>query len=301
VVVRDTLGEEADGLFGNGLAAQEGARAEVSRALFERNRLDGVQALDGAYVSLTDVAVRDTQNGFMGAVPDVDPHDPRLYRGRGLLVEGGSRADVSRAVFERNMESGVVAMGDETDLALSDVVVRDTRCRESDGMLGEGLVALYGARAVVDRAVFESNRTTNVASISPGTTIQMTDVVVRDAFEFIDGFGGTGIAAFGEAHVDATRFLVTGSALCGVQLVLGGAVDEDGDVVPYDDGGTMDLHEGEISGNAVCGINVQTEDFDVNRLIDRVVFRDNGVNLDMSDDIYVPTIDLSETLPHEAE
>jgi hypothetical protein len=56
----------------------------------------------------------------------------------------------------------------------------------------------------------------------------------------------------------------------------------------------MDLHEGEISDNEVCGINVQTEGFDVGRLLDRVVFRENGVNIDMGDDVYVPDFEVPE-------
>ncbi len=44
----------------------------------------------------------------------------------------------------------------------------------------------------------------------------------------------------------------------------------------------MDLHEGEVSHNTVCGANIQTEGFDPARLMDDVVYHDNGVNLDMS-------------------
>jgi hypothetical protein len=46
----------------------------------------------------------------------------------------------------------------------------------------------------------------------------------------------------------------------------------------------MDLHEGEIAWNGVCGANVQTEGFDLDRLLDNVLFHDNaGTNVDMGE------------------
>jgi len=60
--------------------------------------------------------------------------------------------------------------------------------------------------------------------------------------------------------------------LCGVQLA---------------SEGTIDLHDGVVSGNQV-GANVQTAGFDVSRLGDNVVFRDNVTSLD-SADLPLPT------------
>ena len=46
-------------------------------------------------------------------------------------------------------------------------------------------------------------------------------------------------------------------------------------------GGTVSLQDGEVSRNPV-GANVQTEGFDLSRLQDRVLYVDNGINLDSS-------------------
>jgi hypothetical protein len=52
----------------------------------------------------------------------------------------------------------------------------------------------------------------------------------------------------------------------------------------FPEGGTMDLRDGEISFNAVCGANVLTEGFDINRLMDNGWYHDNnGMNLDTSE------------------
>jgi len=45
------------------------------------------------------------------------------------------------------------------------------------------------------------------------------------------------------------------------------------------DRGTLDLQDGVVSDNPI-GANVQTEDFDIGRLQDRVAYRDNDRNLD---------------------
>jgi hypothetical protein len=65
-------------------------------------------------------------------------------------------------------------------------------------------------------------------------------------------------------------------------MAFGMFLNEEGIWVDFATGGTMDLHEGEVSNNPI-GANVQTEGFDINRLMDRVVFRDNERDLDMTE------------------
>ena len=73
------------------------------------------------------------------------------------------------------------------------------------------------------------------------------------------------------------RFRVTGSAMCGLQLAYGA----DAQGVPFALGGTMDLRDGEVDHNAVCGANIQTDGFDLERLLDSVLFHDSaGQNFD---------------------
>ena len=97
---------------------------------------------------------------------------------------------------------------------------------------------------------------------------------------------GSGIVAICGAHVDVGNFLITNNVYCGVQLVHGA----DASGVGCTQGGTMDLHDGAISGHLI-GANVQTEGFDIERLMDGVVFIDNESNLDM-DELPVPEVDV---------
>jgi hypothetical protein len=160
---------------------------------------------------------------------------------------------------------------------LSDLVVRETggvRFMDTDGVLGEGLLAV-GGTAVVTRALFERNREASVVAYGDGTEVRLFDVSVLDTLEreCAPGCGGSGsgLVALEGGSLEATDFEVRRSALAGIQLARRG---------------TIDLHQGVVSDNPI-GANVQTEAFDVARLQDDVIYRDNGRNLD-STVLFVP-------------
>jgi len=340
VVIRDTLSRQSDGAGGHGLDVQNGASATVTRTLFERNIDGGVRVDDRATeLSLLNVVVRDTL---------CEPNVASLSRG--LLVQSGSLARVSRAVFERNCDVGIVVSGPAAELHLEDVVVRETLARPADSRSGRGLVIKEGAIARVVRAIFERNRDAGMLVSSPGTGASFGDIVVRETeSRLVDGvFGrgfivrdgasvtvarasfdrnrdigvtisgadtavrledvvvtetleqacardscadsgqGDGVVVICGGHVEVRRFRIADNAWCGLMLAHGGYLDESGAVIACDQGGTIDLHDGIISGSAI-GANIQTEGFDLDRLADGVVFRDNGVDLD-SYELPVPEI-----------
>jgi hypothetical protein len=264
-VVRDTRSEERTLAGGRGLNVQSGATAEVSRILLERNRDASLFAGGpGTSLLLTDAVVRDTGG-----------QEGDRARGRGLDVELGASARLTRALFERNREMGVIADGPGTALVLEDVVVRDTESQESDGAAGRGLGAQLGARVEVERAIFERNRELGVLAGGDATSLVMNDVVVRDSRATPLGLGGVGAGSYLSASLVLNRFLVSGSALAGIQLARDG---------------TVDLHEGEVSHNLV-GVNVQTPGFDLARLTDRVVYRDNVRDI-AADELPLPDLAL---------
>jgi len=127
----------------------------------------------------------------------------------------------------------------------------------------------------VTRALFERNREAAVVSYGAGTAVRLRDVQVLDTLERECAPGcagsGSGLVALEGGSLEATGFEVRRSALAGIQLARGG---------------TIDLHQGVVAENPV-GANVQTEGFDVSRLQDAVVYRDNGRNLD-SAMLFVP-------------
>jgi len=273
VVVSDTLCSEFDEEGGNGLSVEDGAVATLSRVLFARNRDNAVSVLGAAaLLTASDVAVFDTA-----------PRASDGASGRALGVQWGARVEVTRGAFLRNHNLGLFAH--EATLVLVDVRVSDTRSRQSNGQVGRGLHAQVGAQVDVTRGVFERNREAGVAAFFEGTVITMADVTIASTLErecVVDtcaGFGGGfGVISSGGAHVEMSRFVITQSVLCGVQLAFGRDLDGESFTV----GGTMDLHDGEISHNT-CGANVQNMDFDVERLIDGVLYIGNDINLDMTE------------------
>jgi hypothetical protein len=224
VVVRDTQSRERDLGSGRGLGVELGARAEVTRALFERNREVSVFAEDeGTELSLTDVVVRDTEG-----------RERDGGAGRGLGVELGASVQVSRALFERNRELAIFAR-DGAVLSGSDVVVRDTRGRASDGGLGRGLGAEAGASAEMTRATFERNRDVGVFAQDGGTVLTLTDVSVRDTQpQESDSAFGRGVAVQLGALGHVTRALLERNRDLGVYVVNAGTLLVLADVVVRD-------------------------------------------------------------------
>lgn len=265
-VVRDTVGRDLDGQFGSGLVASEESQVVVKRTVFDRNRLLGVLGVGaGTMLTLEDVLVRNTLGQMNDGVG-----------GHGLHLVQGAQADVRRLLIDRNREGGVVVFGPSTTLNMSDVVVRDTRGSESTGLAGHGLTVSSGARVEVSRAFFERNREVGVSAFGTPTLLTMSDVLATDTREVecteedCASFGD-GVASVDGASIDITGFSVSRHARCGVTVR----------------GAAMDLHDGEVSENTI-GACVNAEDFDPDRLLDGVFFRDNGIRLDPNFDMPVP-------------
>lgn len=262
LVVRDTE-LNAHGLEGNGLRVIDGAVVDVSRALFERNHRFGVRVVGSQgrepNVTLTDVTIRDTLG------------DAMALWGIGLEVAMGATVTLSRAVLEQNRTHGIHV--DEACLTMTDVVVRDA-VGDIFGWWGRGLEATYGATVEGSRVRFERNREASIIAFREGTEMTFEHVVVSETHETVCGEttcigrgGGTGVMAMDGTHIELTQFLVTRNALAGVLVGLGGE---------------MDLSYGEISSNPI-GASVHDSSFDVERLMDHVIYKDNDRNLDTTE------------------
>jgi len=278
-LINDTQGEQGDASGGIGLSSTDGASLNASRVVIDGNRTIGVYVMgQGATLELEDAVVRST----LGSEVDGS-------YGRGLDVELGAQATVRRVIFETNREIGVYVGSEGTSLLLEDIVVRDTAGRRSDGEFGRGLNVQLGGEAMVRRALFEGNREASIVVRDQGSVLELEDAVVRQTLERTcasdgcQGFGaGDGLMVLCGGRAELSRFELADNARCGILLAPSHRPDGEGRIVPCEVGGVADLREGLIAINVV-GVNVQTEDFDLERLTDGVVFRDNGLDLDMSD------------------
>jgi hypothetical protein len=213
VVVRETVARDSDQLFGVGIYVRDGAELTAERVLVEDNREAGIFARgSGTRVELTDAFVRRTRSR---------QSDGGL--GEGLTVIGGASASVLRGVFAENQDTGVLGLGAGSELTLTDVVVRDTLGRGSDGGQGDGLIVLEGAAATVERGLFAENHHGGVSAYTAGAALVLRDVVVRDTRATAsDQSVGIGIGAGETAQVDVKRTLVQGNRSVGIYVAEAG-------------------------------------------------------------------------------
>ena len=257
VIVRDTRGRAADGTGGRGINVQLGASVTATRLLVERSSELGLMvAAPGTTVVLDGVVVRDTAG-----------HPAGDSLGRAINVMEGAQLTMTRAIVERSREAGIVTDGWDTVSTLTDVVVRDTREQMSDGAGGRGISVQYGATVEMERALLERSMEVGLFVYEEGATARLSSAIIRDTASDSFGMSGHGMGAYLSGRIVASDFLVTASALAGLQLARGGVAD---------------LQDGEVSRN-VIGANVQTPDFDLGRLQVRVRYVDNETSLDAAE------------------
>ncbi|MGF1465093.1 MAG: hypothetical protein ACFCGT_03080 [Sandaracinaceae bacterium] len=198
LVVRDTLSQDAANEFGRGVSVEFGARVEIRRALFERNRdvcvlVDG----EGTEAVLEDLVVRDTL-----------AQENDGTSGWALGVQGDARVQLRRALLERSRSFGVLIRLGDSLTQLEDLVIRDTLSQEAERVLGQGLQVEGGARVELRRALVERNRSLGVFVRGDGTEAVLRDLVVRDTLaQERDGILGRGLGVQEGARVELTHGL----------------------------------------------------------------------------------------------
>jgi nitrous oxidase accessory protein NosD len=253
--IADTLAQEADGLVGLGLDAFGGSQVEVERATFVANRTLGVSAAEpGTVLTATDVVIADTLEQQADG-----------SGGYGVEVFLGGRVQIVRGALVHNRVASVFVDGEGTTFDAADLLVYGTIAPPGGRDPGLGVQARTGADATIRRGRVDRSAGIGVVAYGAGATLTLRDVAVeRTAALSGEEGGGSGVIALEGGAVDAAVFRIADNDFCGVQLAGEGVVD---------------LHDGVVSGNLV-GANVQTAGFDLTRLQDGVVFRDNVRDLD---------------------
>ncbi len=209
LVVRNTEGQLSDKQLGTGLAASDGAKLVIARAIFDANRSAGI-FVDGSAtaVSLADVLVHGTRS------QELDGNF-----GVGIQVTG-AKVTADRAAFDANLAVGVHARGPGTKLTFADVVVSNTESEDSSKLYGAGLVLGGGADAKVSNSEFTRNRVTAISVDGAGTVASLSDVVMKATrSEKNTKRYGIGLAAVQGAHVEVARATIDHNSNEGVQVV----------------------------------------------------------------------------------
>lgn len=143
VVIRDTAAR-GDGWGGSALAVQDGATANATRVLTERNVSTGVSVTDGSVLHLSDLIIRATQS---------QPSDGKF--GTGLQIQGNATVEGARLLIADCAQAGVTAIASMvalTDVEVSDVLERACAASGScPGLgIGDGIISADDASLTID-------------------------------------------------------------------------------------------------------------------------------------------------------
>jgi hypothetical protein len=214
---------QADGAFGMGLFADQGATVAISKSSFVDNAYYGVAALDpGTQVQARSSLIRGTKR------------DNNDGLGRGINVENAAAAQLEGVAFVANGDESVFVRGGVKDVSRSQItasqlIVRDTVSRK-DGSTGGGIAVQGGALLELDGAAIVRARRAGILLndlLGPDgspSEANIAHVVVRDTQAAGDGLGsakgiaieGAGVASGGKLTMNACA--VSGSEEFGVAV-----------------------------------------------------------------------------------
>ena len=261
VVIRDTLGRDNDGAFGGGVQIFDGAEAHFAKVLLARNRESGALISEEA----TTLEAEDLM------VVDTEPQRSDDLFGRGLDVQAGATVTVTRALFDGNHDIGVHMLDDGTMLTMTDVVVRQTLPRESDGSSGRGLEAVGEGHLDVQRATFEGNREVGVLVV--GGAALFEDLSIRDMLPGVEEYAvGYGLEVIEGAQAELLRGAFEsnqgisvlafdpGTTLQAEELLVQGTAQNDlgigGNGVVSANGALVTVQRFLVGDNALCGVQL---------------------------------------------
>lgn len=204
LVLRETLAPDGPG--GYGMSVEDGASAEVRRALFAGNREIAIDVASGASLVLEHGVVRDT-------IPRTEGRGAQ-----GMSVVWGAHARVSSSHFERNSDASMFVSESGSSLVLSDSLVRETHAA------GRGVNIQAQARAELRRTSIEGSR--GLGLFVADSEFVAEDLVVRDIRGLDDGSGGRGIF-IGGSTTSIRRATIERCRTNGVSLSRGTAELED--------------------------------------------------------------------------
>jgi len=243
----------------------------------------------GSSVSLIDVEIREAhrygiyQRGGDLELRAVTVRDTRreagqMEYGTGVVLQDGVQASLSSVTLNDNESSGIILRGRDSRLEGTEVTLRRNKMHpDFYSEVVSHFETPSGAFLVSDQAVanltglwvheneFVSLGVYGNAHVTVDNAIVnlSRSIRVAGAGGALSSYGGIGVRARDGGHLTMHNFLVSQCELAGVA------------VHPL---GEIDLHVGDVSLNVV-GVHLMGT-FDITRLMDRVRYFDNGMNLD---------------------
>ncbi|MDF1562488.1 MAG: hypothetical protein P1V51_05565 [Deltaproteobacteria bacterium] len=191
------------------VALELGGTVTLARTALHGNTHYGLAAFDpGSKIVAAQVAVTDTRSS--GGI-----------LGRGVNLEAGAAIELRGVSLERNTDEaifvhGQVRTGERSTLTASDLVVKDTRARDT-GLGGEALRVENGGLAVLERAALLGSRDTAVVvdddlgDVGAPAEVQLKDLLIRQVHLAPGGTNGAGLAVGGVGRVENALIEEVGS------------------------------------------------------------------------------------------
>jgi hypothetical protein len=188
-----------------GIQALTGGSIDATRVVVEENRELGAGAIGtGSRLSLTDVAIHDTNSRASDGVA-----------GYGAGVDQGGALTLTRAVIERSHDTGLLVIGGGA-VTVTDLVVRDTHVKDSDGSAGYGVLVI-GSTLKAQRMLSEGNSVGAKVRDAPAT-VTLTDAVVRRSLVGSELGSGSGVEAITASTLVLERVLLDHNRVSGLSL-----------------------------------------------------------------------------------
>lgn len=216
---------------------------------------------DGASLSLRDVVVQ--QGGGGGVVLDgqvslsgegvvIRESQNGAWFGRGLVARNGASVELTSLEAYANRDTAILASGPATEVLLTNATIRDTQPSEASRQYGIGVLVVGGARLELTGAALERNRDRALWVSDPGSSLVVTDAVVRNTRpQDLDDTDGIGAQAQAGGSLVLSRVTVDGAHGLGVYVSEEDASAELTDVI------VMHVESQRSDGIGGRGVNVQ--------------------------------------------
>jgi hypothetical protein len=259
-VVEDSVLTDARG---DGVRILAEAHARISRTIIERTAGAGVLIEEArSAADLSDVLIRDVTLS------------PQGLSANGVHLESNTEVTLARARFERIAGKAIDVDGATAELA--DITIDDMG--SGDCHQCSGVCAFASAQVEGERILVRNTRGRAIGCRGTGCGIDVREVRIEDAiqsgecrFENPNSTPrlGQGVVSAESSSVEISRFVISGCTGAGVAL-------EEFD--PESFGTTLFVSDGAITGNA-SGAHLQVPEYPLARVANRVIYRDNRVNV----------------------
>ena len=213
VVIEQTVGVPHDGY---GILVADSGHLEARALLLDGNRYIGIAGRSpGSHIEVADLVIQNTIRRQVGSD----------FAAGLMLSLGITDTTVTRGYLVNNSYAGVLVLGCDSELHLTDVVVKDTQPVE--GEAGYGLVAFEQTSICGERLLFIGNSDSGITATGNEARIVLNDLEVRDSIARACPQGpcyGNGLGAYKRGFIETRRFLIAQNDMCGVQTADEGAL-----------------------------------------------------------------------------